>query len=71
MQEHIHAQEARLHTRRRNKLGEDASPSSKLSINNGNIMSTTSHLLTETLKSASNRIRFSCKTGTAGLSLPS
>lgn len=62
-------QRQRFHTRSRNKLGVEASPSSKLSINRGNIMSTTSDLLTATFRSASKRITLSCMTGIVSLSL--
>ena len=60
----INCSEDRFHTRSRNKPGVEASPSSKLSIKSGKIMSTTSDLLTETVKSASKRITLSCTAGT-------
>ena len=58
----------KFHTRSLNKLGVEASPSSKLSIKRGNITSTSSDLLTAALSSANRRITFSCTKGTAGFS---
>ncbi|OIT02336.1 phosphatidylinositol 4-kinase alpha 1 [Nicotiana attenuata] len=54
-----------FHTRSLNKPGTDASPSSKLSMKKGNITSTTSGLLIENLRSASNLIKFNCREGAA------